>query len=64
MTDGPIVEGVQPGDATVSDSAQVALRADIRRLGNLLGESLVRQEGQELLDLVEQVRAAEPRQRR
>ena len=47
---------MQPGDATVSDSAQVALRADVRRLGNLLGESLVRQEGQELLDLVEQVR--------
>ena len=47
---------MQPGEATVSDSAQVALRADVRRLGNLLGESLVRQEGQELLDLVEQVR--------
>lgn len=45
-------------EPSADDTRDIELRSDVRRLIDVLGVALVRQEGQELFDLVERVRSA------
>jgi phosphoenolpyruvate carboxylase len=53
---GTRMDSVAAHAGVVSESQHNALRADMRLLSTLLGETLVRQGGEDLLKLVEQVR--------
>src|SRR6185437_9271155 len=52
----PARDPVETHAGVASEAGHSAMRADIRRLGGMLGDTLVRQAGPEVLDLVERVR--------
>ncbi len=56
VTHGKRLDSMASHSGVVSESQHLALRADIRLLSTLLGQTLVRQGGEELFKLVEQVR--------
>ena len=62
---GQIETGVEPvgGNESAPTDADRRLRWTVRQLGNLLGETIVEQEGQAIFDLVEELRALTRAQR-
>ena len=52
----PARDPVETHAGVASEAGHSAMRADIRRLGGMLGDTLVRQAGADVLDLVERVR--------
>ncbi len=56
MSPMPARDPIETHAGVVSEAGHTALRADIRKLGDLLGDTLVRLEGAEVLELVARVR--------
>ena len=65
LKQGPIETDVESAESNRSDPtvASRRLRWTVRQLGNLLGETIVEQEGQPIFDLVEELRALTRAQR-